>query len=148
MSFTEKYSYYFSLVKEAPEEQQVDAAAPNPAATQQIGAEAPAETTQATVPPEGYVNLVRLITKALVMNIPASEIDTILTGQEITKENAFKMQDALEAVLKDNEAKADNIERLQNPNYKKFVNSINENNFMQKYKVILNAMKKQSPYIK
>jgi hypothetical protein len=147
MSFAAKYNYYYSLVSEAPnQEVQNDAAAPDPNAGQQLGGETPA-ATQATIPPEGYVNIIRLLTKALVMNIPASEIDAILSGQEINQENAFEIQNALQAILNQNEVKSDNIERLQNPNYKKFINSVNEKNFIQKYKVILNAMKKQSPYI-
>jgi hypothetical protein len=88
-----------------------------------------------------------LLAKALVMNIPATEIDTLLTGQEITKENAIEMQTALNKVLNDNEVKEDNPERLENPNFKKFINSINENNFMQKYNQLLSAMKKRSPYV-
>jgi hypothetical protein len=150
MSFISKYSYYLNLLKEQPESSAIpdaqDAAAPDPNASKQLGANKP-EAQQTTIPPEGYVNLVRLLAKALVMNIPATEIDTLLTGQEITKENAIEMQTALNKVLNDNEVKEDNPERLENPNFKKFINSINENNFMQKYNQLLSAMKKRSPYV-
>ena len=145
MRFIEKYSKYLGLLQEQPEPQG-DAAAPDPNATPPQP-EVKTEIKQATVPPEGYVNLVRMIAKALVMDIPAGEIDTILSGEEVTKENAFQIQKGLEAILKDNEIKSDNPERLFNTNYKDFENSINENNFMQKYEKLLQIMKKMSPYI-
>lgn len=150
MGFLSKLDEYYTLLKEQPENQ--DAAMPQPESNVVSPVpEAPAdkpEENQVNVPPEGYVNILRLLTKALVMDIPASELDTLLTGQEITKENAYEMQKALDAVMKDNEIKSDNIQRLNNPNYKKFTDSINERNFMEKYKYILNAMKKRSPYVK
>lgn len=149
MSFLSKLNEYYSVLNEQPENQ--DAAVPQPESNVVSPVpEAPADKTQdkqVNIPPEGYVNILRMLTKALVMDIPASELDTILTGQEITKENAFEMQKALDAVMKDNEVKSDNIQRLDNPNYKKFVDSINERNFMEKYKYILNVMKKRSPYV-
>jgi len=149
MSFLSKYSYYLNLITEQPESaipDAQDATTPDPNASNQLGAKRP-EVQQATIPPEGYVSLVRLLAKALVMNIPATEIDTLLTGQEITKENAIEMQTALNKVLNDNEVKEDNPERLENLNFKKFENSINENNFMQKYNQLLSVMKKRSPYV-
>jgi hypothetical protein len=145
MSFLEKYSNYLHLLKEQPDDAQ-DASAPDPNAVPPQP-EIKEEPKQVAIPPEGYVNLVRMVAKALVMDVPASEIDTILSGQDITKENALNMQKGLDAVLKDNEIKSDNPERLQNPNYKKFVESINERNFMQKYNLLLDIMKKRSPYI-
>jgi hypothetical protein len=151
MGFLSKYSSYVNLLNEQPESaipNPNDAAAPAPAGEQQVGQEQPQQSQQANVPPEGYVNLVRMIAKALVMNIPATEIDTLLSGQEITKENAFEMQNALKKVINDNNVREDNPERLENPNFNKFIDSINENNFMQKYNQILSIMKKRSPYIK
>lgn len=146
MRFLSKLEEYYSFLKEQPEEVDTqDAAAPAPNAVPQPGGQTATQPT--SVAPEGYVNMVRMLAKALVMNIPASEIDTLYTGQEITSENAFEMQKGLDAVMKDNEVKSDNMERLQNPNYKKFVNNINEKNFMKKYDYLLNTMKKQSPYI-
>ena len=149
MGFLSKLDEYYNFLNEQPENQ--DAAMPQPE-TNVVSPvpEAPTDKPQekqVNVPPEGYVNILRLLTKALVMDVPASELDSLLTGQEITKENAYEMQKAIDAVMKDNEVKSDNISRLNNPNYKKFVDSINERNFMEKYKYILNAMKKKSPYI-
>lgn len=146
MSFLSKYSNYIKLLQEQQPGQVEDAAAPDPSAVQQQPEVKP-ETKQINIAPEGYVNLVKLIAKALVMDISASEIDTLLTGQEVTKENALEMEKGLNAVLRDNEIKSDNMERLQNPNYKKFVDSINEKNFMQKYEKLLSIMKQKSPYI-
>lgn len=151
MRFLSKYSNYIKLLSEQPESaipQSNDAAAPAPADVSQVGQEQPQDQQQVNIPPEGYVNLVRMIAKALVMNIPATEIDTLLSGQEITKENAFEIQNALKKVMNDNNVKEDNPERLDNPNFNRFVDSINENNFMQKYNKLLSIMKKRSPYIK
>ncbi len=145
MSFLNKYTSYLNLLSEQQPDMQ-DAAEPDPNAIPPQP-EPQAELKQVNIPPEGYVDLVRMVAKALVMNIPASEIDTILSGEEVTKENAMVIKNGLEAVLRDNEVKEDNIERLQNPNYKKYIDSINEKNFMTKYKVLLDTMKQQSPYI-
>jgi hypothetical protein len=81
------------------------------------------------------------------MDIPAGEIDAVFTGNNITKESAFDIQNKLKSVMNENEVKSDNIERLQNPNFLKFTESVSENNFMQKYNLLLNYMKKRSPYI-
>lgn len=140
------YSNYLKFVAEQGEQETQDAAAPD-AAAQPAQIETPAGETQVNVPPEGYVNMVRLLAKALSMNIPAGELDSIYSGTPITKENAFEMQNALKAVMKDNEIANDNVERLNNPNYKKFVESINARNFQQKLTTITSAMKLKDPSI-
>ena len=81
------------------------------------------------------------------MNFPAGALDEIFRT-DITVENAFPIQTALEAAIKQNEMYSDNPERLQNINYNKFTNSINSGNFINKYKQLLTAMKKQDPYLK
>jgi hypothetical protein len=101
----------------------------------------------APVAPEGYVDLVKLIAKATAMNFPAGALDEIFRT-EITAENAFPMQQALEAAIKQNEMYSDNPERLQNIHYKQFTDSINPGNFIQKYKTLISTLKKQDPYIK
>ena len=101
----------------------------------------------APVAPEGYVDLVKLIAKATAMNFPAGALDEIFRT-EITAENAFPMQQALEAAIKQNEMYSDNPERLQNIHYREFVDSINPSNFIQKYKTLVSTLKKQNPYIK
>lgn len=119
-----------------------DAAAPDQAAA------APAEVEGSIeVAPEGYVGLVKLLAKALSMNIPAGAIDEIYRT-EVTAENAFPMQTALEAAMKQNEMQADNPERLDNVHFKKYINSINQGNFVNKYKHLLSVMKERDPYIK
>ena len=57
------------------------------------------------------------------------------------------MQTAIEAVIKQNEMYGDNPERLQNPNVKNYISSINPSNFINRYNHLLAAMKKQDPYI-
>jgi len=145
MKFLSSYEKYCNLVKEQADEP-IDAA--EPAAPQAQPVIEPPEQKQVNIPPEGYVNLVRMMAKALVMNIPAEDLDTLMQGGEITQENAFEMEKGLGAVIKDSEIREDNPERLENPNFKKFIDSINENTFMQKYNYILSIMKKKSPYLK
>lgn len=145
MAFLTKYNEYITTLTEqdVAQGEPQDAAAPDPTAQPTPAAD---DAPQA-VAPEGYVSLVKMLAKALVMDIPAGEIDSVFTGNNITKENAFDIQNKLKLVMNENEVKSDNIERLENPNFNKFVNSVNENNFMQKYNVIVNYMKKKSPYV-
>jgi len=145
MAFLTKYNEYITTLTEqdVAQGEPQDAAAPDPNAQPTPAA----DNTPQAVAPEGYVSLVKMLAKALVMDIPAGEIDSVFTGNNITKENAFDIQNKLKLVMNENEVKSDNIERLENPNFNKFVNSVNENNFMQKYNVIVNYMKKKSPYV-
>lgn len=138
MTFTEKVEKLLSTLKEADEQPQ-DATTPAPQA------QAPAAQSQApaSLPPEGYVDMVRLLTKALVMHIPPGSIDALFT-EPITQENAIAVREGLQDAINTNANYEDNPERLSNPNLKKFENSINENNFMQKYKQLLSMMKQHS----
>ena len=142
MSFNSKYSKYLQLVREQPE----DATAPDPNAGD-VQVDAVEKPVLAKIAPEGYVNIVKMVAKALAMTIEPSEIDTLLTGEEITKENALQIEKGLAAVMRDNEVKHDNIERLNNPNLKNYIDSINEKTFMQRYNHLLSLMKRESPYI-
>jgi len=143
MGFIDSFNKYMSLVTEADMQPQ-DAAAPAPAAEAPQPNVAPQEAPKAnSVPPEGYVDIVRLLAKALVMNIPAGSIDDLFTTP-ITKENATEVREGLQAAIAANENYQDNPQKIENPHFKKFVNSINENNFMAKYKEILNIMKRYS----
>jgi len=139
MRFNDKISKYMSLFNE--QDQPQDAAAPAPAQEQPAPAPQPAET--AAIPPEGYVDMVRMLAKALVMNIPTGSIDTLFTTP-ITKENATTVREGLQSAIRTSETSEDNIIRLENPHFKSFIGSINENNFMAKYKQLLNTMKKFS----
>jgi len=120
-----------------------DAAAPDPAAQPAPSSD---ETPQ-PVAPEGYVSMVKMLAKALVMDVPAGEIDAVFTGNNITAESAFDIQNQLKNVMKVNEVNSNNIERLNNSNYLKFVETINEKNFMQRYNSLLNFMKSKSPNV-
>jgi hypothetical protein len=147
MKFLDKLNKQWSLIDEAdvtnPEAtSEADATSPNPNAVV-----SPEEATIASVAPGGYVDLVKLLAKAVAMNFPAGALDEIFRT-EITAENAFPMQTALEAAIKQNEMYSDNPERLDNIHLNKFINSVNTNNFIGKYKHVLAAMKIQDPYIK
>jgi len=142
MTFTDKLNALLSTLTEAPQQDTntQDAAAPAPAAEQPAPSQQP---EQAAIPPEGYVDMVRMLAKALVMNIPTGTIDSLFTTP-ITKENATTVREGLQSAIRSSETSEDNAIRLGNPSFKKFEQSINENNFMAKYKEILNAMKRFS----
>jgi len=138
MTFTEKVEKLLSTIKEADEQPQ-DATTPAPQAQAPVAqAQAPA-----ALPPEGYVDMVRLLAKALVMNIPAGSIDALFS-EPIAQENAIAVREGLQDAINTNANYEDNPERLSNPNLQKFEDSINENNFMQKYKQLLDMMKQHS----
>jgi hypothetical protein len=140
MKFIDKINKEWSILDEA-DDATADAAAPDP------NAPVPTDNNVAQVAPEGYVGLVKLLSKAAAMTFPPGALDEIYRT-DITAENAFPMQTALEAAIKQNEMYDDNPERLDNINVKKFINSINTGNFINKYKQILAAMNKQDPYLK
>jgi hypothetical protein len=77
------------------------------------------------------------------MNIPSGSIDTLFTTP-ITRENVENIREGLQEAINQNLNYEDNPERLDNPHFKNFVNSINESNFMAKYKQILSVMKRYS----
>lgn len=148
MRYLDLLNHYKTLVSEAPQDAaQPDiaggAAVQTPVAMPVPNAGSGGTPQTATVPPEGYVDIVRLLAKALVMNIPSGSIDDLWTMQ-VKKENAESIREAISNAIKENENYEDNPERLENPNFKKFYDSINENNFTQKYKQILSIMKKYS----
>ena len=142
MGFADTLKKYMDLYVEADQTAlpPQDAAAPAPATEQPAPSQNEAPQS---VPPEGYVDIVRMLAKALVMNIPAGAIDDLFTIP-ITRENATEVREGLQAAIASNENYQDNPQKIQNPHFQKFVTSINENNFMAKYKEILNIMKRYS----
>ena len=140
MTFNDRLTKYKSLLNEQEPAPQ-DAAAPAPQAEQP--SPLPAKAAPMAVPPEGYVDMVRLLAKALVMNVPTEAVDSMWTTP-ITKENAETIRAGIQNAIKENENYEDNPERLENPHFKQFYNSINEKNFVQKYKQILSIMKRYS----
>jgi len=143
MTFNNKLKSLFSTLTEAPQQDMntQDAAAPAPAAEQP--APQPSTEQQTAIPPEGYVDMVRMLAKALVMNIPAGSIDALFTTP-ITQENATQVREGLQDAINTNENYEDNPQKIENPHYRAFVKSINENNFMAKYKQLLSVMQKYS----
>lgn len=138
MAFNDLLKKYTPVLLEQQPAQQ-DAAAPAPAAEQPAPAPAASKEQAVAVPPEGYVDMVRLLAKALVMNIPSGSIDALFTTP-VTKENATQVREGLQDAILTNENYEDNPQRLENPHFKAFLNSINENNFMAKYKELLAKM--------
>ena len=143
MSFNDKISKYMHLFNEQDQPQdaampQAQTAIPDPATPAPQSTEEPD-----TLPPEGYVDIVRMLAKALVMNIPPGSIDTLFT-KPINRETATDVREALQQAIAQNENYEDNPNKLTNPHFRQFEQSINENNFMAKYKEILNIMKRYS----
>lgn len=138
MAFNDLLKKYSPILEQQPAPQ--DAAAPAPASEQP----APAVDEQpVSVPPEGYVDMVRMLAKALIMNIPSGSIDALFTTP-ITQENATQVREGLQDAIKSNENFEDNPQRIDSPHFKSFLNSINENNFMVKYKELLSKMQRFS----
>lgn len=129
------------------EADQLDATMPQPAAQQpeqQVQAPQPDATPeQKSVAPEGYVNLVRLLAQALVMNVPDDAIDDLFF-EKITGENVDTILNGLEDLMNTSKNYENNSSRIENPHYKKFVSSINENNFYSKLEQIKKIMQKYS----
>jgi len=142
MAFNDLISKYASLLVEQEPAATQDATAPAPQAAQPEAIPKSKEQT-VTVPPEGYVDMVRLLAKALVMNVPAGSIDALFTTP-ITRENATAVREGLQDAINTSENYADNPQKIEDPHVQHFINSINENNFMAKYKQILAIMKNYS----
>jgi hypothetical protein len=95
------------------------------------------------IAPEGYVELVRLLAKALVMNVPPESIDDLFSTP-VTKENAEEVREALEKLMGTANNYKNNPEKIDNVSFMKFYDSINENNFYNKLKHVISVMKKYS----
>lgn len=136
MKFTEKLNEYVLSLEQ--DENLKEPVQPDATAT-----EAPKEKERVEVAPEGYTEMVRLLAKALVMNVPPDAIDNLFTTK-ITGENVETVREGLEDLINTSVNFEDNPERVENPNFLKFYNSINENNFYNKFKQIVAAMKNYS----
>jgi len=136
MRFLEKLNeYVVSLEQNEPAAVTEPEAAPAP--------EAPAKPERVEIAPEGYTEMVRLLAKALVINVPSDAIDNLFSTK-ITGENVEAIREGLENLINTSGNYSDNPERVENPRVKEFINSINENNFMSKYKQVIDMMKKYS----
>lgn len=134
MSFLQKLNEYVLSIEQ--DEKQ-------PVAAEQTPEPPKKEVVKQEIAPEGYTELVRLLAKALVMNVPPDTIDNLFSVK-ITGENTEAVREGLEELINTSTNYEDNPERLKNPNFLKFYNSINENNFYNKLKEITSAMKKYS----
>jgi hypothetical protein len=136
MRFLEKLNEYVVSL-----EQDEQAVVAEPEATP--APEAPTKPERVEIAPEGYTEMVRLLAKALVINVPPDAIDNLFSTK-ITGENVEAIREGLEDLINTSGNYSDNPERMENPRVKEFVNSINENNFMSKYKQVIDMMKKYS----
>jgi hypothetical protein len=140
MSFLQKLNEYVLSLEQDENQPVADAPEATPAAKPEA---AKKEVVKQEVAPEGYTELVRLLAKALVMNVPPDAIDGLFS-QKITGENAENIREGLEELINTSTNYQDNPERIENPHFKDFLNSINENNFYSKLKHIITSMKKYS----
>jgi len=140
MRFLQKLNEY--VVSLEQDEQTLDTQA-TPAASAEPAPEPKKEIQKVDVAPEGYTEMVRLMAKALVMNVPPEAIDDLFTTK-ITGENVEAVREGLEDLINTSSNYQDNPERLENIHFKTFVNSINEKNFYNKFKEIVGMMKKYS----
>jgi len=145
VKFHDAINRQWSLLSEQEPNEPLDAAAPAPSVGPEPEAAAANQPTQ--VAPEGYVDMVRFLIKATAMNFPSGSLDE-LYRTEVTKENAFTVQKAVKVAMKQYETHGDNQERLENPHYRQFVDSVNPKNFIDKLKKIESIIKKQDPYSK
>jgi hypothetical protein len=136
MRFLEKLNEY---VVSLEQDEQTAVAAPEA----EPAPETPAKPETVEVAPEGYTEMVRLLAKALVINVPPDAIDNLFSTK-ITGENVEAIREGLEDLINTSGNFSDNPERMENPRVKEFINSINENNFMSKYKQVIDMMKKYS----
>lgn len=137
MVFKSLLEKYLLELEADGQEEPKDASVPDENAPVQPDNVGKQETAQ--VPPYGYVDLIKLLAKALVINIPSGSIDSLFTVP-VTQENALDVREGLEDAIKQNENYGDNPERLESPAVKKFINSINEGNFYNKYKQLLSII--------
>jgi hypothetical protein len=140
MRFLQKLNEY--VVSLEQDEQTLDSQVA-PAASAEPAPEPKKEVQKVDVAPEGYTEMVRLMAKALVMNVPPEAIDDLFTTK-ITGENVEAIREGLEDLINTSSNYQDNPERLENLHFKTFVNSINEKNFYNKFKEIVGMMKKYS----
>lgn len=123
-----------------PEAAPIPAAAPvaDPAAE----APAPAPGQPAPLAPAAEVTLVRLLLKALVINLEDDDLDTMQTidGPEITQENSEEVKENLIRVIHKHETRGDNEDRRDVLNDL----SVNEKNVKSVLNKTVNIMKKYS----
>jgi len=118
--------------------------APIPAATMVAdpAGEAPVPEQPAPLAPAAEVTLVRLLLKALVINLEDDDLDTMQTidGPEITQENSEEIKENLIRVINKHETRGDNEDRREALNDL----SVNETNVKSVLNKTVNVMKKYS----
>lgn len=94
--------------------------------------------------PAAEVTLVRLLVKALVINIEDSDLSTItkIDQPEINQENADQVKQDIISIINSQQTRGDNEDRIESVT--EVVHSINENNRKSMLNNILKVMKKYS----
>lgn len=94
--------------------------------------------------PAAEVTLVRLLVKALVINIEDSDLSTItkIDQPEINQENADQVKQDIISIINSQQTRGDNEDRIES--VQDVVRSINENNRKGMLNNILKLMKKYS----
>lgn len=129
-------------------EQQDPAAAPAPApGANELpvpGAGEASDSSPAPLSPAAEVTLVRLLLKALVINIEDSDLSTLskLDQPEINQENAEQVKQDLIGVINNQQTRGQNEDRIETIN--STMNSINERNSKSMLNRFLDIMKRYS----
>jgi hypothetical protein len=133
VKFEEIINRQLSLLNEADDaeaQQPADAAAPDP------NTAAPTAPEVAQVAPAGYVDIVRLLAKAMSMNFPPGALDELFQTP-IVAENAFSVREAIKSAISSFETyNGNDLRQDDDPHYKKFVGSINPSTYQNVLKKI------------
>jgi hypothetical protein len=108
MKFTEKINYYNQILFE--QDDAIQPPAPGPGQNPTEPAQMPADTEQAGAEeplPESNVLLVRLLIKALVMDIDPEDISEIKGMGDVNENNASEILDRLITIMKNYSADID-----------------------------------------
>ena len=99
---------------------------------------------EAALSPAAEVTLVRLLLKALVINIEDTDMSTLskLDQPEITRENAEQVKQDVISVINNQQTRGDNEDRIDSVS--DTINSVNENNSKSMLNKFLQLMKQYS----
>lgn len=117
------------------------AAAPSPAPG---AGEQPDASAQDSLSPAAEVTLVRLLLKALVINLEDSDLSTLnkLDQPEVTRENAEQVKQDIVSVINAQQTRGENEDRIES--VKDVMNQVNEKNSKSMLSKFINLMKQYS----
>lgn len=117
--------------------------APEPAVAPGAG-EQPDASAQDSLSPAAEVTLIRLLLKALVINLEDSDLSTLnkLDQPEVTRENAEQVKQDIVSVINAQQTRGDNEDRIES--IQDVMNHVNENNSKSMLNKFIQLMKHYS----